>query len=79
MLLVIAADRMKVSFYMIISICLLLVSCSGNKKQTMQKSMHEIKLDIEEVLCPVSEVLNLKSYHLSSAFHNDSLNLLWIA
>ncbi|RHE92951.1 DUF4221 family protein [Bacteroides intestinalis] len=77
MLLVIAADRMKVSFYMIISICLLLVSCSGNKKQTMQKSMHEIKLDIEEVLCPVSEVLNLKSYHLSSAFHNDSLNLLY--
>ena len=70
-------DKMKALSYIILLFCLFLVSCTGNKKQTNQESTSEIELDIEEVLFPVSEVLNLKSYHLSSAFHGDSLNLLY--
>ena len=36
-----------------------------------------MKLQTEDILFPVSEVLNLKSYYLSSYFHNDSLSLIY--
>lgn len=77
MLSVTVVDKMKALSYIILSFCLFLVSCVGNKKQTNQGPASEIELDIEEVFFPASEVLNLKSYHLSSSFHDDSLNLLY--
>ena len=61
----------------IFPLCFFFISCNGSKKQSAGQEVNEVKLQTEDILFPVSEVLNLKSYYLSSYFHNDSLSLIY--
>ena len=60
----------------IFPLCFFFISCNGSKKQSAGQEVNEVKLQTEDILFPVSEVLNLKSYYLSSPVHGDSVNIL---
>lgn len=51
------------------------VSCIG-KKSHGTKDNNEVELQMEEIHFPQQDVLQLKSYYLSSPVHGDSVNIL---
>lgn len=55
-------------------LCLVSVSCTGQK--TGGKEDTKVEVHIEEIHFPQQDVLQLKSYYLSSPIHNDSINIL---
>ena len=71
------SNRIKHWALIIFPLCFFFISCNGSKKQSAGQEVNEVKLQTEDILFPVSEVLNLKSYYLSSYFHNDSLSLIY--
>lgn len=71
------SNRIKHWALIIFPLCFFFISCNGSKKQSVGQEVNEVKLQTEDILFPVSEVLNLKSYYLSSYFHNDSLSLIY--
>ena len=56
--------------------CMLLISCTGKRSDGTIVN-NEVALQTEEIHFPQQDVLQLKSYYLSSYFHNDSLSLIY--
>ena len=55
--------------------CIMSVSCIGKKSDGKVVS-NEVELQMEEIHFPQQDVLQLKSYYLSSPVHGDSVNIL---
>lgn len=55
--------------------CIMSVSCIGKKSDGKVVS-NEVELQMEEIHFPQQDVLQLKSYYLSSHVHGDSVNIL---
>lgn len=55
--------------------CMLLISCTGKRSDGTIVN-NEVALQTEEIHFPQQDVLQLKSYYLSSPVHGDSVNIL---
>ena len=55
--------------------CIISVSCIGKKSDGTTVN-NEVELQTEEIHFPQQDVLQLKSYYLSSPVHGDSVNIL---
>ena len=69
-----------ISVIFLITTIFFLASCrSGSKRENVfGDSIHLLQnVGIEEVVIPASDVLNLKSYYISSVYQHDSITLLY--
>ena len=67
---------MKFSKLYYLFISLVLISCTGKKEKTTEFDKNLIDIQQKEIRFPSSDILQLKSYYLSSAVHNDPANIL---
>ena len=67
---------MKFSKLYYLFISLVLISCTGKKEKTTEFDKNLIDIQQKEIRFPFSDILQLKSYYLSSAVHNDPAKIL---
>ena len=53
-----------------------MISCTGKKEKTTEFDKNLIDIQQKEIRFPSSDILQLKSYYLSSAVHNDPAKIL---
>ena len=57
-------------------LCMILVSCTGQKTGKENDNNDKIAIEVGEIKFPPQDVLQLKSYYLSSSVHVDSIDYL---
>mgnify|MGYP002975068734 CR=1 FL=1 len=72
-LLLIIMSYLKIFFLML---CMILVSCTGQKTGKENDNNDKIAIEVGEIKFPPQDVLQLKSYYLSSSVHVDSIDYL---
>lgn len=65
--------RYSIFFFIIL---IVLTSCGGQKKGKAEIGNNQVEVQIEEFKFPPQNVLQLKSYYLSSPVHSDSADIL---
>ena len=65
-------------FIVLTALLFLLASCRSGSKNALRESVEDsLSVEYAEVVVPLSDVLNLKSYFLSAAYQRDSVSQLY--
>ncbi|TRX45167.1 DUF4221 domain-containing protein [Bacteroides sp. HF-5092] len=64
---------LKILFLML---CMTFVSCTGQRTEKKDDNNDKVTIEVEEIKFPPQDILQLKSYYLSSSVHVDSTDYL---
>lgn len=66
-------SSLKILFLML---CMTLVSCTGQRTGKEDDNNDGVTIEVEEIKFPPQDILQLKSYYMSSSVHVDSTDYL---